>query len=278
VSDKSQLGEASNSSSNHGGLIGGLIIAILLIVMVIGALMYYRRRINHLKSELAHVQYIADPSSAPDRHHFDNPVYSFGNGGAANGGAVGGLNNASAIRIRNDLGGKCSINNLEKAKLGLASADNDDISEGAYGGSVSSTAELYKNKEADQGNPNLHNFNIYHTIDEEKVSKSMEHLYDEIKHKNKDYAVDEAYDRLDDSRPLTEVRPQYLRIASGSLGSLGGLGASGICPAPPALPSTAFRQPSTPTPPSPPSAPSPLSSSIDKDSTTSLETLDSAKV
>ena len=35
--------------------------------------------------------------------------------------------------------------------------------------------------------------------------------------------VDEAYDRLDDSRPLTEVRPQYLRIASGSLGSLGGL-------------------------------------------------------
>ena len=58
---------------------------------------------------------------------------------------------------------------------------------GAYGGSVSSTAELYKNKEADLGNPNLHNFNIYHTIDEEKVSKSMEHLYDEIKHKNKDY-------------------------------------------------------------------------------------------
>lgn len=52
---------------------------------------------------------------------------------------------------------------------------------------MSSTAELYKNREADMGNPNLHNFNIYHTIDEEKVSKSVEHLYDEIKHKNKDY-------------------------------------------------------------------------------------------
>ena len=65
-----------------------------------------------------------------DRHHFDNPVYSFGNGGGANGGAVGGLNNTSAIRIRNDLGGKCSINNLEKAKLGLSSADSDDVSEG----------------------------------------------------------------------------------------------------------------------------------------------------
>jgi len=57
---------------------------------------------------------------------------------------------------------------------------------GAYGGSVSSTAELYKNREADQCNPNLYNFNIYHTIDEEKVSKSVEHLYDEIKHKNRE--------------------------------------------------------------------------------------------
>ena len=34
-------------------------------------------------------------------------------------------------------------------------------------------------------NPN--NFNIYHTIDEKKVSKSVEHLYDEIKHKHKNY-------------------------------------------------------------------------------------------
>ena len=57
----------------------------------------------------------------------------------------------------------------------------------AYGGSVSSTAELYKNREIDMANPNLHNFNIYLTIDEEKVSKSVDYLYDEIKHKNKDY-------------------------------------------------------------------------------------------
>jgi hypothetical protein len=64
VSDKSQLGEPI-VPVNHGGLIGGLIVSILLIVIVIGALVYYRRRISHLKSELAHVQYIADPSSAP---------------------------------------------------------------------------------------------------------------------------------------------------------------------------------------------------------------------
>jgi hypothetical protein len=69
VSDKSQLGEPI-VPVNHGGLIGGLIVSILLIVIVIGALVYYRRRISHLKSELAHVQYIADPSSAPGTSSF----------------------------------------------------------------------------------------------------------------------------------------------------------------------------------------------------------------
>lgn len=65
ISDKSsQLGEPI-VPVNYGGLIAGLIVSILLIVVVIGALVYYRRRISHLKSELAHVQYIADPSSAP---------------------------------------------------------------------------------------------------------------------------------------------------------------------------------------------------------------------
>ena len=72
VSDKSQLGEAV-VPGNHGGLIGGLIVSILLIVIVVGALVYYRRRITHLKSELAHVQYIADPSSAPGWFNF--PFY-----------------------------------------------------------------------------------------------------------------------------------------------------------------------------------------------------------
>jgi len=210
------------ASNSHGGLIAGLIISILLIVMVVAALFYYRRRISHLKSELAHVQYIADPSSAPDRHHFDNPVYCYPTG--ANGPlaavAGGSLNNT---RIRNDLGGKNTLTNLERAKLGACALEED--TDGAYGGSVSSTAELYKNREADQCNPNLYNFNIYHTIDEEKVSKSVEHLYDEIKHKNREQ-VDEAYDKLDDSRPLAEIRSQYLRVASGSMGSLGGLGAS----------------------------------------------------
>ena len=58
-----RLGEMASNS--HGGLIAGLVVSIVLILTVIAALLYYRRRISHLKSELAHVQYIADPSSAP---------------------------------------------------------------------------------------------------------------------------------------------------------------------------------------------------------------------
>ena len=70
---------------------------------------------------------------------------------------------------------------------------SDDDLGGAYGGSISSStadfgAATGKNREADLCNPNFHNFNIYHTIDEDsKVSKSVEHLYDEIKHKNKEF-------------------------------------------------------------------------------------------
>lgn len=69
-----------------------------------------------------------------DRHHFDNPVYCYPTGGA-NGiagatAAVGGLNNT---RIRNDLGcssgTKSNLTNLERAKLGPNSLD-DDCSEG----------------------------------------------------------------------------------------------------------------------------------------------------
>lgn len=37
---------------------------------------YYRRRVSNLKTEIAHVQYISDPTQGwPDRHNFDNPVY-----------------------------------------------------------------------------------------------------------------------------------------------------------------------------------------------------------
>ena len=71
-----------------------------------------------------------------DRHHFDNPVYCYPTGGA-NGGvggataAVGGLNNA---RIPNHLGcpgTKSNLTNLERAKLGPNSLD-DDCSEGIF--------------------------------------------------------------------------------------------------------------------------------------------------
>ena len=256
VSDKSQLGEPI-VPVDHGGLIAGLIVSILLIVIVIAALFYYRRRISHLKSELAHVQYIADPSSAPGTSPLAQVAPLFSDGflrGKVWSLAVVGRSESKkretlffflclimgrsssfrqssvllsygrsyGIRCRRrfeqhshpqrpwlrrqqeqlDQFGTGEIGSQRSRRrlfwrLGLLSSANHNLFffknnkifwiKGAYGGSVSSTAELYKNREADMANPNLHNFNIYHTIDEEKVSKSVEHLYDEIKHKNKDY-------------------------------------------------------------------------------------------
>lgn len=45
--------------------------------IIVFILLYYRRSVRNLKTEIAHVQYIADPPSQPDQHHFDNPVYAF---------------------------------------------------------------------------------------------------------------------------------------------------------------------------------------------------------
>lgn len=55
----------------------GIIVALFLVGVIIFLSLYNRRRVRNLKTEIAHVQYIADPSSQPDRHHFDNPVYAF---------------------------------------------------------------------------------------------------------------------------------------------------------------------------------------------------------
>lgn len=54
----------------------GVIVALSVGVIVFITL-YYRRSVRNLKTEIAHVQYIADPPTQPDRHHFDNPVYAF---------------------------------------------------------------------------------------------------------------------------------------------------------------------------------------------------------
>lgn len=51
--------------------------ALSLVGVIIFISLYFRRRVRNLKTEIAHVQYIADPPSQPDRHHFDNPVYAF---------------------------------------------------------------------------------------------------------------------------------------------------------------------------------------------------------
>lgn len=62
-------------SGHSAGITWGIIVALLLVGVIVLVLVHYRRRVQNLKTEIAHVQYIADPGSQPDRHHFDNPVY-----------------------------------------------------------------------------------------------------------------------------------------------------------------------------------------------------------
>lgn len=43
----------------------GVVVALILVAIIVALLFYYRRRVANLKTEIAHVQYIADPEAAP---------------------------------------------------------------------------------------------------------------------------------------------------------------------------------------------------------------------
>lgn len=192
-------------SRSYGSVAAGVVVALILVAIIVALLVYYRRRVANLKTEIAQVQYIADPQSAPDRHHFDNPVYSYQSGSKCDDGTNLLLNNAHRT-IHNDIGSK--NNNLTQAKL-TSGDDDDHCSErGAYGFSYDHPASL-KNKDADACNPNV---NVYHSIEDLRDDKKVEHLYDEIKQKE---GQEMEYDHLDYSRPGSSWRPHYQRMANG---------------------------------------------------------------
>lgn len=135
---------------------------------------------SNLKTEIAHVAYMADPQSLSDRHNFDNPVYGMQTG-------------ADNTRLLNNLRPK--MNNLDRGSgpsdyddnsnassrgiisfiltLNLYNVENFNHSAGTYSINFNTTSE--KNYNADLTNPN-----VYHSIDE---ASKEEHVYDEIKQK-----------------------------------------------------------------------------------------------
>lgn len=48
--------------NNYGSVIAGVIVAVIALVAAGCIFVYYRRRVSNLKTEIAHVQYIADPN------------------------------------------------------------------------------------------------------------------------------------------------------------------------------------------------------------------------
>ncbi|KAL3197360.1 hypothetical protein MRX96_044933 [Rhipicephalus microplus] len=87
--DRSVMYFEEEPKSNSGIVVGTCVAVLLVVVIVICIVFYYKRRVNHLKNELAYVTYTADPRPPPGtftddccRHsptpmfidrHFDNP-------------------------------------------------------------------------------------------------------------------------------------------------------------------------------------------------------------
>lgn len=201
----SQHGEPPPGS--NGPLAAGIVISLILMAIIVALLFYFRRRVANLKTEIAHVQYIADPKSAPDRHHFDNPVYSYQTPKSAEDGATLLLNNAH--QIKNQFVVPKNKSNLEKQKFGYSDEDVSGSCTGAFGLTYEHPASL-KNRDADSRNPNI---NVYHSIDDLPDGRKLEHVYDEIKHKEGQVELD--YDHLDYSRPGSSWKPHYQQMANG---------------------------------------------------------------
>lgn len=108
---------AANSSA---GVTWGIVVALTLVGVIVFVLLYFRRRVRNLKTEIAHVQYIADPQSQPDRHHFDNPVYAFQPPPATP--------SDNSTLINNLRPHKTS--NLDRYKLGYSDSDSNASSRG----------------------------------------------------------------------------------------------------------------------------------------------------
>lgn len=198
--DRSILYEPSTQQEETGyaSVVAGIMVALMLVGVIVALLFYYRRRVANLKTQIVHVQYIADAQSlSPDRNHFDNPVYSYQTGPRKDD-DIGLLNNTH--HIRNNLV-KQNNTNLERQRSGTAGSSTEDDLKDANGINSADFNSL-KNRDADATNPN-----IYHSIEK------LDHVYDEIKQKDvKDIELE--YDRLDYSRPVSTWKPQYQRMVN----------------------------------------------------------------
>lgn len=112
--------------SNSAGVAWGVVVAMILIGVIVAVVLYYRRKVRHYKTEIADVEYHANPQLQPDRHHFDNPVYAFQNGTipSPTGDNTHLLNNLRPSKPTN----------LERYKMGLATVPIGTDSSGSSRG------------------------------------------------------------------------------------------------------------------------------------------------
>lgn len=167
------------------GTILGIVVTLILMCATMSVVIYYRRRFNRLKTELAHVHYHAGPDNHQDHdhHHFDNPVYStYRNTNPMSGTP---LNNA---RLHNRIV-KNINSDREKAaasscpRISSSFIEEDDISdttsERGFGcaGNAFSYSSLHRKRclEVDFGNPN-----IYTAVNDIKDNRELENVYEEI--------------------------------------------------------------------------------------------------
>lgn len=188
-----RLQNPDDANSSYGVVLGVVMVFIIFGAVVVLLIFYYKRRVSNLKTEIAHVQYIADPSGfPPDRNHFDNPSYTYP--------TILKRDNETLLNNSNRIVNNLKSSNADRARLGIACCSTDDEEYPIKNGYTFEEFNRLKNKDADATNPN-----IYHSID-----KQLDHVYDEIQQKD----IELEYDHLDYTRPVNTIKPHYQKMSS----------------------------------------------------------------
>lgn len=173
--------QPKNDKSSSDGLIAVIAISIILLIASLALLVHYRRRLSKLKHEL-YVSYSAS-EGAPDKRHFDNPVYIQSTLALTKNtrNIRNELNNASNA---GGLDSRSPKSNIQKAKSYENGSRMDTCGTTAGAPEAESTC-VYNEVEERPQSGDHDNPNIYHSIEDIKsLGLKKEPFYEEVKRRS----------------------------------------------------------------------------------------------
>jgi len=185
------------------------IFTIVFIVITVFLVIFLRRRFKRLKSELAHVHYIANSETGDQKHIYSLPLITLPD--RTDDSDYNLEPDEDQQRFENPMYATFRNPSPTNSTQRLTSSQGQNL--------ILKQTHLHpppppsSTLQPRVQDPVLHcNKNVYSAIDELKESTLEDNIYEELKKRisaNAEQILDESYDRLDFSRPIHELKPHY---------------------------------------------------------------------